>query len=83
VLATRTTQRCVPGESVPMTKPVSPELNDLSDDDIVSTQLEPPTSLIAATGIVFQGLERSDPVPIRQWIGGGDAHATTRAKHGR
>jgi hypothetical protein len=66
-----------------MTKPFSPELNDLADDDIVSTQLEPPPSLVASTGIVLHGLERSEPVPIREWIGGGDARRTPPAKHVR
>jgi hypothetical protein len=41
------------------------DLKDLSDDDIVSTQLESQTSLVASTGIAFQGLEHSGPIPIR------------------
>lgn len=70
-------------DSVPMTKPFLPDLNELADDDIVSTQLEPPPSLVASTGILLQGLERPEPLPIRQWIGGGDARGTPRAKPGR
>ena len=73
----------MPGESVPMAKPVVPKMNDLSDDDMVSIQLEPPPSVIAGTGLTFQGLERTDPVPIRPWIGGNGARGTMRTKHGR
>ena len=42
---------------------------DLSDDDIVSKQLDPPLSLLARTGISFQGLERSAPLIVQRWIG--------------
>jgi hypothetical protein len=64
-------------------KTIPPELKDLADDDIVSTQLEPPPSIVASTGILLQGLERSEPIPIRQWSGGGAARATPRAKQAR
>jgi hypothetical protein len=40
---------------------------DLSDDDIVSTRLEPPASRLATTGIMFRGLERSEPIAMREW----------------
>lgn len=46
----------------------TPELHDLSDEDMVSRRQESPPSLIAATGIDFEGLERIDPVPMQQWI---------------
>jgi hypothetical protein len=47
---------------------MTPELHDLSDEDMVSRRKESPPSLIAATGIDFEGLERIDPVPMQQWI---------------
>jgi hypothetical protein len=50
-----------------VSEPVPAELNELSDDDIVSTQRESPPSLVAATGIDFEGLERTVPVPIQRW----------------
>lgn len=50
-----------------MSEPVPVELKELSDDDIVSKQRESPPSLVAATGIDFEGLERTSPVPIQRW----------------
>ena len=47
---------------------MTPELHDLSDEDMVSRRKESPPSLIAATGIDFEGLERIDPIPMQQWI---------------
>jgi hypothetical protein len=44
-----------------------PAANDLSDEEMVSRQRQPPCSLIASTGIDFKGLERTDPVPIQPW----------------
>ena len=46
----------------------APVLRDLSDDDIVSTELDRRTSMVASTGIDFYGLERSSPVPIRAML---------------
>ena len=66
-----------------MKKAVLPELNDLSDNAIVSRQLEPPPSLIATTGITFHGLERSGPLPVHPWTARGGARGTTPGKHGR
>jgi hypothetical protein len=47
---------------------MTPQIDDLSDEDIVSRRRETPHSLIAATGIDFEGLERLEPVPAQQWI---------------
>jgi hypothetical protein len=48
-------------ESVPV------KLNELSDDEMVSKQREPSPSLVAATGIDFEGLERISAVAIQRW----------------
>jgi hypothetical protein len=53
---------------------------DLSDDDIVSTRLEPPASALVATGIRFRGLERSEPIAIREWKGRRESHSPSAAK---
>jgi hypothetical protein len=55
----------------------------LSDSDIVTTQLEPISSLIATTGIVFQDLERCNPIPVRQWTDVSNALRTARPKRGQ
>jgi hypothetical protein len=47
---------------------MTPQINDLSDEDMVSRRRDKPHSLIAATGIEFEGLERLEPVPAQQWI---------------
>ena len=62
-----------------MNESVPPEVNDLSDDDMVSRQRQSPPSLITATGIDFEGLERTGPVPIQQWIDRGETRGTTPA----
>jgi hypothetical protein len=53
---------------------------DLSDDDIASTRLEPPASRLAATGIVFRGLERSEPIAMREWKGRRESPGPSAAK---
>jgi hypothetical protein len=50
-----------------MSESVPVELNELSDDDMVTKQRESPSSLVAATGIDFEGLERTSAVPIQRW----------------
>jgi hypothetical protein len=47
-------------ESIPV------KLNELSDEEMKSKPCEPPPSLVAATGIDLEGLERINPVPIER-----------------
>jgi len=63
-----------------MTEPNPTIPLDLSDDDIVSTRLEPPASSLAATGIGFRGLERSEPIAMREWKGRRGSHGPSTAK---
>lgn len=63
-----------------MPVPDPPTLHDLSDDDIVSNDLAPPASPLAATGIVFHGLEHSEPIAIREWRGKREPQALPAAK---
>jgi ribosomal protein L16 Arg81 hydroxylase len=46
-----------------------PKSRNLSDDDIVSEQLDPPLSLLARTGIKFQGHHDTHNVFILQLAG--------------
>ena len=57
-----------------MAAPEPPLLHELSDGDVVSRPLEPPSSKLAATGIEFQGLESSYPIPTRDWKGTSEPH---------
>jgi hypothetical protein len=50
-----------------MSESIPVELNELSDADMVSKPRQPPPSLVAATGIDFEGLERASPVPMQRW----------------
>lgn len=52
-----------------MPKTTLPKSRDLSDDDIVSEQLDPPLSLLARTSINFQGHHDTHDVFILQLAG--------------
>jgi hypothetical protein len=47
-----------------MSESIPVKLNELSDEEMISKPCEPPPSLVAATGIDLEGLERINPVPI-------------------
>jgi hypothetical protein len=63
-----------------MPVPDPPTLHDLSDDDIVSNELVPPASPLATTGIVFHGLEHSEPIAIRERKGRHEPEALPAAE---